>query len=159
MTPENAAAASDIVVIAVPGMVVEEVVLGLGDLSGKIIIDVTNPLLMDKAMHFTFGVETSLGEMVQAAAPDAKVVKAFNTVGWQLMISPENSNGPISVPLLGNDQAAKEKVAVLAEGMGREPIDLGPIEYAHWTEYGVVVMLNNEFSGRPGFEMHLRQTD
>ncbi len=155
----EAVVGADIVVLAVPGSVVMEVVKGLGDLSGKIIIDATNPLAMTRPMHFEFAVETSLGEMVQAAVPEAKVVKAFNTVNWQMMISPEDSNGPITVPLVGNDQAAKEKVALLVEGMGLEPIDLGPIENAHWTEYGVVVMLNNRFSERPSYEMHLRQPD
>ena len=94
-TPAEAAAGAQIIVLAVPGMFVEEVVLGLGDLSGKIIIDVTNPLVMDEAMHFTFGVATSNGEIVQAAAPEALVVKAFNTVTWQSMIDPDEADGPL----------------------------------------------------------------
>ena len=49
--------------------------------------------------------------MVQAAAPEAKVVKAFNTVNWQMMISPEDSNGPISVPLAGNDRGKEGATA------------------------------------------------
>ena len=107
-TPAEAAASANIIVLAVPGLVVEQVVLSLGNLSGKLIIDVTNPLVMDKAMHFTFGVETSNGEIVQAAAPDAFVVKAFNTVDWQSMISPEDADGPLYVPIVGGDDEAKE---------------------------------------------------
>ena len=56
-TQKEAAASAKIVVLAVPGMVVEEVVNGLGDLSGKLIIDATNPLIMDNATQFSFGVQ------------------------------------------------------------------------------------------------------
>jgi NADPH-dependent F420 reductase len=155
--PAEAAADADIVVLAVPGMVVEDVVKGLGDLSGKIIIDATNPLVMDEPMHFTFGVDTSNGEIVQAAAPDAKVVKAFNTISWQSMISPEDASGPLYVPVVGNDDAAKEKVSALVKKMGLVAVDLGPIEVAHWTEYSVVVGLNNQFSERAQFDLVFRE--
>ena len=157
--PAEAVASADIIVLAVPGMVVENVVQGLGDLSGKLIIDATNPLVMDEPMHFTFGVESSNGEIVQAAAPEAMVVKAFNTITWQSMIDPGDSDGPLYVPIVGNDKAAKEKVAKLVAKMGLESIDLGPIEVAHWTEYGVVVALNNEFSERANFDMVFREID
>ena len=157
--PAEAAAAASIVVLAVPGLVVEEVVLGLGNLSGKLIIDVTNPLVMDKAMHFTHGVETSNGEIVQAAAPDASVVKAFNTVTWESMIDPDESDGPLYVPIVGNDDEAKEIVAGFVSEMGLVPFDLGPIEVAHWTEYSAVVGLNNEFSERTNFDLVFRKID
>jgi len=157
--PAEAVANADIIVLAVPGMVVEKVVLGLGDLSGKLIIDATNPLVMDEPMHFIFGVKSSNGEIVQAAAPEALVVKAFNTITWQSMIDPEDSDGPLYVPIVGNDDAAKEKVAKMVAKMGLKSIDLGSIEVAHWTEYGVVVALNNEFSERANFDMVFREID
>jgi hypothetical protein len=158
-TQKDAAAGATIVVLAVPGMVVEEVVLGLGDLSGKLIIDATNPLVMDKAMHFTFGVATSNGEIVQAAAPEAFVVKAFNTITWQSMIDPDESDGPLYVPLAGDDKEAKEIVAKMVVEMGLVPVDLGPIEVAHWTEYAAVIGLNNEFSERVNFDLVFRKIE
>ncbi len=155
--PREAAAGAEVIVLAVPGMVVEEVVRHLGDLSGKLIIDATNPLVMDEPMHFTYGVDSSNGEIVQAAAPEALVVKAFNTVTWQSMIDPEDSDGPLYVPLAGNDESAKEKVATMVVKMGLEPIDLGPIDVAHWTEYSVVVALNNQFSERSNYDLAFRK--
>jgi len=157
--PADAAALADVIVLAVPGMVVGEVAEGLGNLGGKIVIDATNPLLMDDAMHFSYGVDTSNGEIVQAALPGAFVVKAFNTVSWQQMIDPSIANGPLTVPILGNQAHAKLFAAELATGMGLEPIDLGPLEYSRWTEFGVVIALNNQFTERQGFDMHLRVID
>ncbi len=158
-SPIEAAAGAQIVVLAVPGMMVKEVVEILGDLSGKLIIDVTNPLVMTEPMVFTYGVASSNGEIVQAAAPDALVVKAFNTIGWQSMINPQNSPGPLYVPIVGNNKAAKEKVAALVKAMGLVPFDLGPIEVAHWTEYAAVVALNNQFSERQAFDLVFRAID
>jgi len=158
-TPSAAASAAEIVVLAVPGMVVEDVVKGLGNLAGKIVIDATNPLVMDEPMVFRYGVATSNGEIVQAAAPDAFVVKAFNTISWPSMISPEDSEGPLYVAIAGNHPAAKEKVAAMVTAMGLVPFDLGPIEVAHWTEYAAVVALNNQFSARQNFELVFRATD
>ena len=71
-TPAEAAAEADIVVLAVPGLMVEEITRSLGDLSGKIIIDPTNPLerRMNRLEH---AVDTSNAEIIQAAAPGAYV--------------------------------------------------------------------------------------
>ena len=156
--PADAAAAADVIVLAVPGMVAEEVATGLGDLSGKIIIDATNPLLMQpEVMQFQYGVDTSNGELVQAAHPDAFVVKAFNTISWQQMIDPKAVATPPVVPLASDHQAAKEKVAEYVRGMGLEPIDLGDLVYSRWSELTVVVMLNNRFSDREKFDVVLQR--
>lgn len=158
-TPAEAAEQAQIVVLAVPGVFVKEVVEGLGDLSGKLIIDATNPLVRDEPMHFTHGVHSSNGEIVQATAPAAFVVKAFNTISWQSMIDPEDADGPLYVPIVGNDIAAKNKVAKMVAKMGLQSIDLGPITVAHWTEYSVVVALNNELSERENFDLVFRRID
>jgi len=158
-TPAEAVVNADIVVLAVPGMLVEEITNSLGDLSGKVIIDPTNPLMRTES-GLVFGVETSNGEIIQAAAPNAYVVKAFNALNWASMINPEESGGPISVPLAGNNAAAKDTVAKLVEGMGLEAIDIGGIENAHWVEGMLILWINNRyFSDRPSFDYHLRKID
>ena len=157
-TPAKAAVDADIVVLAVPGLLVEEITLSLGDLSGKIIIDPTNPLerKLDRLEH---AVDTSNAEIIQAAAPDAYVVKAFNTLNWKTMIDPASSGGAVSVPLAGDSGEAKKKVAELVQGMGLDPIDVGPVRDARWVEGMLILWINNRYgSMRPSFDFHLRRT-
>lgn len=151
-SPADAAAQADVVVLAVPGMVTETVVSGLGDLSGKIIIDVTNPLIFTgNPPTVTYGTDRSLGEIVQEAHPEAFVVKAFNTINWRLMIDPPTP-APV-IPLAGDSSDAKEQVAEWAHAMGIETVDVGSIYHARVTEYIIVMMLNNSFSGAEKFEL------
>ncbi|MDX1516406.1 MAG: NADPH-dependent F420 reductase [Woeseiaceae bacterium] len=148
---------ADIVVLAVPGLMVGEITRGLGDLSGKIIIDPTNPL--ERTMlKFRHAVDSSNAEIIQAAAPGAHVVKAFNTLNWRTMVEPESSGGPVSIPLVGDDGRAKRKVAALVRGMGLEPIDLGGLEHARWVEGMLILWINNRFSTRDSFDFYLRPT-
>ena len=148
---------ADIVVLAVPGLLVEEITKSLGDLSEKIIIDPTNPLKRSET-GLEFGVDTSNGQIIQAAAPDAYVVKAFNTLNWRTMVDPEESGGPVSIPLVGDNGAAKATVAALVEGMGLEAIDLGGIDNAHWVEGMLMLWINNRYgSEREPFDYHLRK--
>ena len=154
--PGEAAAGADIVVLAVPGMVVEAVVRGLGELEGKIVIDATNPLVMTEDRQFEYGVATSNGEIVQAALPGARVVKAFNTIPWQLMIDPGQSPRLPLVPLSGDDAEAKARVTELVSGMGLQPLDFGPIWYSRWTELTATIMLNQRFAGRNDYQLILK---
>ena len=157
-TQLEAVTGADIVVLAVPGLLVEEITLSLGDLSGKIIIDPTNPLERgSQGLRHT--VDTSNGEIIQAAAPDAKVVKAFNSLNWKTMMDPDESGGPVSIPLAGNSDRAKQKVSALVEGMGLDPIDLGGIENARWIEGMLILWINNRYgSDRDAFDFYLRRT-
>jgi predicted dinucleotide-binding enzyme len=152
----EAATLADIVVLAVPGMLVEEITKSLGNLSGKIIIDPTNPL--QRTSHgLAHAVDSSNAQIIQAAAPDAYVVKAFNTLNWTTMIDP---GGPVSIPLVGDNSSAKKTVATLVEGMGLEAIDLGGIENAHWVEGMLILWINNRYgSERDSFDYHLRKVD
>lgn len=154
--PESAAADAEIVVLAVPGLVVDEVTRSLGDLAGKIIIDPTNALQRGDDGQLEMGVDTSNAEIIQAAAPDAHVVKAFNTLNWRQMVEPDTSGGPISIPLVGNSTEAKAKVAALIEGLGLEPIDLGPLRNARHVEGMLILWINNRAGDRTPFDYHLR---
>lgn len=155
-TPQKSVIPADIVVLAVPGLLVKEITAGLGDLSGKIIIDPTNPLDRDgdELIHV---VATSNAEIIQAAAPQSYVVKAFSTLNWKTMVDPDESGGPVSIPLVGDEVAAKETVAELVRGMGLDPIDLGRIENARWVEGMLILWINNRFGERDSFDFYLRR--
>jgi predicted dinucleotide-binding enzyme len=160
MLPADAAAEAEIVVLAVPGMATEAVAGGLGDLSGKLIIDATNPLVFEgNPPTVSYGVETSLGEIVQGLHPDAFVVKAFNTISWPQMMDPGAASTPPVVPIAGNDEASRNRVAAYVSAMDLDPLDLGGIENAQWTERTVVVALNNAFTGKEKFDVILQRRD
>jgi 8-hydroxy-5-deazaflavin:NADPH oxidoreductase len=156
-TQREAVEGADIVVLAVPGTLAVEITESLGDLSGKIILDPTN--VVDRntgdgyANHGVPG--GSNAELIQAAAPDAKVVKAFNTLNWSKMVDPASSGGPVSIPIVGDDPAARATIAALAEGMGLEPIDLGPLRFANTLEEMLVIWANARSHGA-AFNYHLR---
>lgn len=155
-TPAEAVAGADIVVLAVPGTVAEEVARGLGDLSGKIILDPTNRVGRggDHLTHDVPG-KGSNAALIQAAQPGARVVKAFNTLNWQQMVNPETAGGPITIPLAGDDADAKAVIAGLVEGMGLHPLDVGPLAYAHVLEEMLVMWGNARGQGN-AYNYYLR---
>ncbi len=158
-TQAEAVVGADIVVLAVPGMLVEEITLSLGELSEKIIIDPTNPMERNST-GLSHAVDTSNAEIIQAAAPDAYVVKAFNTLNWKTMLEPDESGGPVSIPLAGNNDGAKRTVATLISAMGLDPIDLGGVENSHWIEGMLILWINNRYGAgdRDSFDFYLRRT-
>ncbi len=154
-TQTEAVAGADIVVLAVPGGIVEEVVQGLGDLSGKIILDPTNRLERRDDGYAYYTAATSNAELIQAAAPDAHVVKAFNTLNFRTMIDP---GGPVTIALAGNDAEAKARIAELVAGMGLEPMDVGPVGAAHVLEGMLSIWVNARGAGTP-YDYHFRRPD
>jgi predicted dinucleotide-binding enzyme len=156
-TPQEATLKAEIVVLAVPGMLVKEIVASLGDLSEKIIIDPTNPLTRREDGKLGIKIDGSNAEIIQSGAPGASVVKAFNTLGWRTMIHPERAGGPVSIPLVGDNSEAKARVAEIVSSMGLEPIDVGPLRNARHVEGMSVLLLNNALGDGANFEFHLRQ--
>lgn len=148
--PEEVVAEADLVVLAVAGTaavdLVQRVAQGLGD---KVLVDATNPLRFDSGGPELFvGTTDSLGEQVQRAAPSARVVKAYNTVGAHLMVDPDLPGGPPTMFLAGNDDAAKAEVVALLESTGWDTVDLGGIEASRWLE--AMCMAWVAYGGRTG---------
>ncbi len=132
--PLEAAQQAEIIVLAVPWDVVEVVVTGLGDLSGRIIIDPTNPRIVEEDGLRDFAFHDSNAERIQALVPDAFVVKALSSLGDYTMLNPELAGGPVSVPVAGDDADAKNRVKELIAELGLLPLDVGPLRYAHAIE-------------------------
>jgi 8-hydroxy-5-deazaflavin:NADPH oxidoreductase len=104
--------------------------------SGKVVIDVTNPLDFSKGMPPTLSIghTDSGGETIQRSLPDAKVVKAFNIVGNPHMFRPDFPGGPPTMFICGNYVEAKKLVAKILSEFGWETIDIGGIEVSRLLE-------------------------
>lgn len=129
----DAVAGADAVVLAVPFDAVEGIAADLrNDLAGKIVIDVTNPLAPDLSGLATNG--RSAAELVQQAAPEARVVKAFNTVLAANQADPSVEGTQLDGFVAGDDGEAKQAVLGVLEQIGFRPIDVGPLAAARYLE-------------------------
>ena len=129
----EAVADADAVVLAVPFDAVQDIAADLrDDLAGKIVIDVTNPLAPDLSGLATNGL--SAAELVQQAAPDARVVKAFNTVLAANQADPSVDGTQLDGFVACDDDEAKQAVLGVLEQIGFRPIDVGPLSAARYLE-------------------------
>ena len=143
----DAAADAELIVNATSGGVSIGVLTAAGaeNLSGKVLLDIANPLDFSRGMPPTLLVKDtdSLGEQIQAAFPDARVVKTLNTLTAALMVNPKAlADGEHSVFVSGNDPEAKQDVVALLESFGHtDVIDLGDISTARGSEMIVPIWL------------------
>jgi predicted dinucleotide-binding enzyme len=118
---------------------------GAQNLRGKILIDVANPLDFSKGMPptlFISGGGDSLAERIQAAFPEARVVKTLNTVNASVMVAPASVPGDTDLFVCGNDAAAKAQVTELLRRFGwKSVIDLGDVTAARGLEAYLLLWL------------------
>jgi 8-hydroxy-5-deazaflavin:NADPH oxidoreductase len=112
---------------------------GTDNLAGKVLLDVANPLDFSGGMPPTLGVANtdSLGEQIQRAFPEARVVKSLNTMNCQVMVEPTRVPGEHDVFVCGDDERAKSDVAALLRSFGwasERIVDLGGIRSARGME-------------------------
>jgi len=133
-TIADAASDASIVILATPYDSAVAVLKEAGDMSGKILVDISNPITPD-FMALTIGHTTSAAEEIAKLAPGAHIVKAFNTVFWQaLPFEVRQGNPAVQVLLAGDDAAAKKTVADMVTDLEFEAIDAGPLTNARFIE-------------------------
>ncbi|MEU8004163.1 NAD(P)-binding domain-containing protein [Catellatospora sp. NPDC049111] len=136
----QAAADAELIVNATSGAISLAALEAAGsdNLAGKVLLDIANPLDFSGGFPPTLFVKDtdSLGEQIQRAFPELKVVKTLNTVNADLMVDPRQlADGDHTVFVSGDDADAKKTVTGLLESFGhRDVIDLGDITSARGTE-------------------------
>lgn len=129
---DAAIATADIVVLALPFALALEAAADPA-LAGKIVLDISNPITPDYSA-LTIGHTTSAAEQIQAAAPNAKVVKAFNTIFAGVFDLPAGQTADVPVFVAGNDEAAVASVAKIAKLAGFAVETTGGIDAARLLE-------------------------
>ena len=134
-TYAEAAKWCEIAVLAVKGSAAETVIeqAGPANLAGKVVMDATNPIAdappQNGCIVYFTNANESLMERLQAKAPQAKLVKAFNSVGNMFMVNPPFKPTP-TMFICGNDAGAKQEVTAIVERFGWEAADMGALEVA-----------------------------
>ena len=132
---EGAARDVAAVILATPYEQAVAALRSLGDLSGQIVIDISNPLTQDY-MGLTIGHSTSASEEIARAVPSAEVVKGFNTVFAQVLADGADfgQGQQVTVFLASDSERAKQTAKSLAESMGFATVDAGGLKNARYLE-------------------------
>lgn len=123
----------EIVVLAIPFGGAADAIKEAGDLAGKVLVDISNPISADYKT-LVIGHTTSAAEEIQALAPKASVVKAFNTIFAQLLLPEAREGKTLQVFVASDDDAAKAQASALAQSIGFEAVNAGPLSNSRFIE-------------------------
>ncbi|WP_421723853.1 NADPH-dependent F420 reductase [Bauldia sp.] len=127
------AGSADVVFLAVPYAQATEAVAQAGSLTGKVLVDITNPIGPDFTL--AVGMTTSGAEEIQKSAPQARVVKAFNTIFSDVLaVQLSEPDVPPQVLYAGDHEFANQKVDALISAIGFAPLFAGPLRNARLLE-------------------------
>jgi len=136
----DAAAFGEVLVLAVKGSVAQDVLglAGAENLAGKPVLDTTNPIAeappANGVLSYFTNLDESLMERLQRHVPDARFVKAFNSVGNARMVDPDFAAGRPTMFICGNDESAKATATEILDGFGWDVADMGTAEAARAIE-------------------------
>lgn len=150
-TLPEAGAAAEVIVLATPWNGIEQTVEALGDVAGKIIVDATNPI--GPGFQLAVGTTSSGAEQVAGWAQGGRVVKAFNTTGWENMADPIYHGEATTMFICGDDAEAKIAVTALAADLGFEVADTGPLSTARYLEPLAMVWIHLAIVQQHGRQM------
>lgn len=132
---EGAARGQSAIVLATGYAQAVEALRSVGDLSGAVVVDITNPLTVDY-MGLTIGHTASAAEEIARAVPGAQVAKAFNTVFAQVLdAGPDfGAGGTVPVFVAADSEVAKQTATTLARSLGFDVVDAGGLKNARYLE-------------------------
>jgi NADPH-dependent F420 reductase len=145
----EAASFADVIVLAIPWMAVEETIKSAGDLSGKILIDPTNPIKADLT-GLIIESSTSAAEEIAKWAKDSKVVKAFNSIGAKTLDNLQFGLVRADAFICGDDFKSKTVVKKLATEIGFDSVDAGPLINARMLEYLALLWIDLAYNQQMG---------
>ena len=148
-TIAEAASFADVIVLAIPWKAVEETIKSAGDLSGKILIDPTNPIKADLT-GLIIESSTSAAEEIAKWAKDSKVVKAFNSIGAKTLDNLQFGLVRADAFICGDDFKSKTVVKKLATEIGFDTVDAGPLINARVLEYLALLWIHLAYSQQMG---------
>jgi predicted dinucleotide-binding enzyme len=148
LSPQEAADFAELIVLSTEASVAIQLAGDLTGLDGKIVVDATNRMRENKPISST--------EEIAAAAPDAKVVKAFNNMGFNIYGSPDFNGTAATMFIAGDDTEAKQVVAGLCESLGFHVVDAGGLAYAFHLEKVAELWVNLAFRGGYGRDIAFR---
>ncbi len=127
-------------ILATPYAGALQVARDVGDWGHRILVDATNPIAPGMS-GLLVGTTTSGAEQIAAAANQARVVKCFNTTGFENLSQPQYPAGALFMPVAGDDAAARQKVIALATLIGFDPVDMGALAAARYIEPAAMVWI------------------
>jgi predicted dinucleotide-binding enzyme len=133
-SPPDAVRGADVVVLATPWGAVNDALREVGSLDGRILLDTTNPVAAGLKLDVGPNGE-SAAERIQAMVPGAKIVKVFNTTGFNNMQNPSYGGAPTMMCYAGDDAAAKSVAHELATAIGFDAIDAGALVQTRHLEH------------------------
>jgi 8-hydroxy-5-deazaflavin:NADPH oxidoreductase len=143
----DAVKSADAIVLATPWNAVQGILGEIGGTSSGVpLLDATNPLGAGFALDVGPNGE-SAAERIQALAPATRVVKIFNTTGYNNMLDPNYGGSPATMFYAGDDVAAKNIARALAADLGFEPVDAGPLVRARELEHLALLWISLAFGG------------
>ncbi|MEM1050078.1 MAG: NAD(P)-binding domain-containing protein [Pseudomonadota bacterium] len=160
VTPREAAAAAEVVVLAVPWHAAEDAVRNLGNLDGKLLIDATNPLAMGpEGLSLDIGHLTSGAEKIAEWAVNARVVKSLNQVGAEVMANPEAFSHKPVMFVAGDDADARAVARDLVADLGFDARDAGRLQVARLLEPFAMTWIHLALNTDQGREWAFSVTD
>ena len=157
-TPREAVQDADAVLLAVHWSRIDDVLKQAGDLAGKVIVTCSLPMDADNTKLIVANTSSGAEELAKKI-PKARVVAAFNTVPSEVLIGVFEAKRKAKRPSLmycGDDESAKADVAKLIRDAGFDPVDVGPLRIARYTEPFALLVAQIAYDGEGGPELAYR---